>query len=80
MGFCPLVYDGPYRVTYNYDYANKLFKHTKVVLKGWELHELDKERVRGCQQCRTSLTFQKGEGRREEGGGSRVKGQGNWRR
>ena len=48
MGLCPLTVDLPLRLTRTLDKERHAYKFSRCTLVGWELQDLDKERVVGC--------------------------------
>ena len=43
MGLCPLACVMPMRCTCTLDKEQQVFKFTRCVLVGWELHDIDKD-------------------------------------
>ena len=43
MGLCPLAWMMPMRCTRTLDKEQQVFRFTRCVLVGWELHDIDKD-------------------------------------
>ena len=57
MGTFPCVRNLPVRFTDTIDRNLKIFKHSRGVLVGWDLHEVDAERLRGFDGAEAVLTY-----------------------
>ena len=51
MGLLPLVKGMPMRCTETFDRDGLLFKHTRCVLRGWELDPVDEELLAKCHEA-----------------------------
>ena len=56
MGLFPATWNLPLRFMHTLDKKNKVVKHARGRLVGWELHDVDKERVAGSTDAELVLT------------------------
>ena len=58
MGLLPCTWNLPVRFTHTLDKKRKIFKFARGRLVGWELHQVDQERVAGSADTEILLSRQ----------------------
>ena len=58
MGLMPCTWNLPLRFTHTLDKKRKIFKFARGRLVGWELHQVDEERVAGSADAEILLSRQ----------------------